>query len=55
MELLIAVLIAFGVITSEQKGDLDQAKAEELIEMNGITKQDIEKEAKIIGLEETDF
>ena len=55
MELLIAVLIAFGVITADQKGEISMEKAECMIQENGISKSDIEEQAKIIGLEETDY
>ena len=55
MELMIAILIAFGVITSEQKGELSRERAEGLMQEHSITKDDMKKQAKIIGLEETDY
>ncbi|MCF8277590.1 MAG: hypothetical protein K9J17_12725 [Flavobacteriales bacterium] len=55
MELLIAVLIAFGVVSSNEAAKLDASTAEKLAAKNNITKADLEKQAYIIGLEETDF
>lgn len=55
MELLIAVLIAFGVVTGNNASNLDAATAEKLIKQNNITKAQIDNQAAIIGLEESDF
>lgn len=55
MELLIAVLIAFGVVSSGEASLLDTSSAEKLIQENQISKSDMEKEAAIIGLEESDM
>ncbi|MCB9185591.1 MAG: hypothetical protein H6601_02465 [Flavobacteriales bacterium] len=55
MELLIAVLIAFGVVSSQDASKISKEKAEKLIMDNNISQSDIDKEASIIGLEETDF
>lgn len=55
MELLIAVLVAFGVITTRDTSNIDQATIDKLIKENNITQSQIDAEAKIIGLEETDY
>jgi hypothetical protein len=55
MELLIAVLIAFGVVTSNDAANMSAASAEKLVKQNNITKAQIDKQAAIIGLEESDF
>jgi len=55
MELLIAVLIAFGVVSGNNAGNLDAATAEKLVKENNITKADLEKQASIIGLEDSDM
>ena len=55
MELLIAVLVSLGVVTSTDAVNLDSSSAEKLIEQNNISKAELEKEASIIGLEESDF
>lgn len=55
MELMIAVFISLGIITADQKGELTREKAESLMVEHSISKDDMEKETKIIGLEETDF
>jgi hypothetical protein len=49
MELLIAVLIAFGTISSSDVSSLSKADAEQLV------KADLDKQSSIIGLEESDF
>lgn len=49
MELLIAALITFGVVTTEDASKIDQSTAEQLVEQNNLDS------GKIIGLEETDF
>ena len=55
MELLIAVLIAFGVVSSGDAQKLNSSTVEKLIQENKISQSDIEKEAAIIGLEESDM
>ena len=55
MELLIAVLIAFGVITSGDAEKLSLSELEKIAVEKEISKQDIEEKAKIIGLEEDDM
>ena len=55
MELLIAVLIAFGTISSSDASKLSQADAEKLIQEAKISKAEFEKQASIIGLEESDM
>jgi hypothetical protein len=55
MELLIAVLIAFGVVSGNNAGNLDATTAQKLIKENNITKADLEKQASIIGLEDSDM
>lgn len=58
MELLIAVLIAFGVVSSGDAAKLsqDEKTVYELIDQNNISQAQIDEvEASIIGLEETDF
>lgn len=55
MELLIAVLIAFGVISSDKADNLSQQEAEKLIVENKISDSDIKQQAEIIGLEESDM
>ena len=55
MELLIAVLIAFGVVSGNNAGSLDATTAQKLIKENNITKADLEKQASIIGLEDSDM
>lgn len=55
MELLIAVLIAFGTISSNDAAGLSKADAEKLVQESKISKSDIDKHASIIGLEESDM
>lgn len=55
MELLLAVLVSFGVITSNQTSNISKAEAEKLVKENGITQKQIEDQASIIGLEESDM
>ena len=55
MELLIAVLIAFGVVSGNNASSLDSTTAQKLIKENNITKSDIDKQAAIIGLEDSDM
>jgi len=55
MELLIAVLIAFGTISSTDATSLSKADAQKLVEQSKITKADLDKQASIIGLEESDM
>jgi hypothetical protein len=55
MELLIAVLIAFGVVSSGDASKLDRSTAERLVKESQISQADIDKEASIIGLEESDM
>lgn len=55
MELLIAVLIAFGVVTGNEATSLTKAEAEQLITESNISKTEMDKQASIIGLEEADF
>lgn len=55
MELLIAVLIAFGVVSSGDAQKLDASSVEKLVQESNISQSDIEKEAAIIGLEESDM
>lgn len=50
MELLIAFLIAFGVITSNSRIEISQADAEQL-----VAKNNLEKEYIIFGQETDDF
>ena len=58
MELLIAVLIAFGVVNSGDAAKLsnDSSKVEKLIESNNISQSQIDDyETSIIGLEESEI
>tara|TARA_R110002072_G_scaffold18370_4_gene69079 strand:- start:1711 stop:1878 length:168 start_codon:yes stop_codon:yes gene_type:complete len=55
MELLIAVLIAFGTISSNDASSLSKADAEKLVQESKISKADLDKQASIIGLEESDY
>jgi len=55
MELLIAVLIALGTISSTDSSNLSKADAEKLVLESKITKADLDKQASIIGLEESDM
>lgn len=52
---MIAVLIAFGIVSSGDAAKLSEQQAERLIVENNITKEDIQKEASVIGLEEDDM
>ncbi|GEM_PF-1834249 len=55
MELLIAVLIAFGVVTSNDAANMSAATATKLVSQNNISKTQIDKQASIIGLEEAEM
>lgn len=58
MELLIAVLIAFGVVSSDQGKKLieDPAQAKELAAKHNITDKEInDYKDRIVELEDTDF
>lgn len=55
MELLIALLIAFGVVTGEEASKLDNESVDKLVQSSKITQDDIDKQAAIIGLEESDM
>ena len=58
MELLIAVLIAFGVVNSGDAAKLsnDSDKVQKLIESNNISQSQIDDyETSIIGLEESEI
>ena len=55
MELLIAVLIAFGVVNSTDASKLNASSVDQLIKENSITQKDINDKASIIGLEESDM
>jgi len=55
MELLIAVLIAFGTISSNDATRLNRADAERLVQESKISKADLDKQASIIGLEDSDM
>ena len=55
MELLIAVLIALGVVSTDEAKSLDQSNVDKLIEQNDITSKQIEEQTYIIGLEESDI
>ena len=55
MELLIAVLIAFGVVNAQDQNDLCEEKVHNLIKEHKITQDDIDKHEGIIGLEESDY
>jgi hypothetical protein len=58
MELLIAVLIAFGVVSAEQGKKLneDPKMAQELAEKHNITDKQInDYKESIVELEDTDF
>lgn len=52
---MIAVLIAFGTINSGDASSLTKADAEKLVQESKISKAEFDKQASIIGLEETDF
>lgn len=54
MELLIAVLVALGVITTKDTSNIDQKTIDKLIEQNHITQDQIDEQVEIIGLEESD-
>lgn len=54
MELLIAVLIALGVVTTKDSSSLDQKSIDKIIQQNNITQKQIDDQAQIIGLEESD-
>lgn len=55
MELLIAVLISLGVVSGNNASNLTAASAEKIVKENNITKAQIDKQAAIIGLEESDM
>ena len=55
MELLIAVLIAFGVVTGEEASKLNNEEVNKRIETSKVTQDDIDKQAAIIGLEEAEM
>lgn len=55
MELLIAVLIAFGVVTSNDAANMSKAEMEKVAAEQGISQKEIDEKAAIIGLEESDI
>jgi hypothetical protein len=55
MELLIAVLISLGFVTSGDADKLSQDQLDKIVHEKNISQEDIKKEASIIGLEESDF
>lgn len=55
MELLIAVLIALGAISSNDASTLTKSDAESIISESRISKAEFKKQAAIIGLEESDM
>lgn len=52
---MIAVLIAFGVVSADKAEKLSMDEAEKLIVENKISDSDIKKQEEIIGLEESDM
>ena len=55
MELLIAVLIAFGVVSGEDAKSLSASELEKVATDSGLSQKEIDEKAKVIGLEETDY
>jgi hypothetical protein len=55
MEILIAVLIAFGVITSNDAVNLSKSEAEKIATESGLSQKQLDDKAAIIGLEESDI
>lgn len=55
MELIIAVLIALGTISANDAQTLNRSDAERILQENKISQEEYDKQAAIIGLEESDF
>jgi len=55
MELLIAVLIAFGVVTTNDATNMSKEELDKVATEQGISQKEIDEKAAIIGLEESDI
>ncbi|MCB9192290.1 MAG: hypothetical protein H6602_11550 [Flavobacteriales bacterium] len=55
MEILIAVLIAFGVVTGNDAVNMSKSEAEKIATESGLSQKQIDDKAAIIGLEETEM
>ena len=52
MELLIAVLVTLGVVSSNETKTMSKAELEKAAHEQGVSQKEIDNTAKIIGLEE---
>ena len=55
MELLIAVLIALGTISSNEATTLTRSEAETIVNSSRVAKAEYERQLAIIGLEDSDM
>jgi hypothetical protein len=52
MEILIAVLVAFGVVSGDSAKTMSKSELDKIVSEKGISQKEIDAKTKIIGLEE---